>query len=93
MITVAIREGHVVRHASCGGRGGGIGGAGCARDESQPAPAIAMSALFNWICSIATPMQWAPVEHAEEMEKDGPCNLKLEERTAETVEPMVRVTR
>ena len=29
--------------------------------------------LFNWICSMATPMQWAPVEQAEEMEKDGPC--------------------
>lgn len=22
---------------------------------------------------MATPMQWAPVEQAEEMEKDGPC--------------------
>ena len=38
-------------------------------------------------------MQWAPVEQAEEIEKEGPCNLKAEDKTADTVEPMVRVTR
>mmetsp|Transcript_97784 Transcript_97784/g.237812 ORF Transcript_97784/g.237812 Transcript_97784/m.237812 type:complete len:342 (-) Transcript_97784:166-1191(-) len=59
----------------------------------SPAPTMAMSALSSWICSMPMPMQWAPVEHAEEIEKDGPCSLKAEDSTAETVEPMVRVTR
>ena len=40
-----------------------------------------------------TPMQWAPVEQADEMEKEGPCILKAVESTADTVEPMERVTR
>merc|ERR1719222_982598 len=59
----------------------------------SPAPAMAMSALLSWICSIATPMQWALVEQADEIEKDGPWSLNSEESTADTVEPMVRVTR
>ena len=42
---------------------------------------------------MATPMQCAPVEHAEEMENDGPCILKEVDSTADTVEPIERVTR
>ena len=41
----------------------------------------------------AAPMQWAPVEHADEMVKEGPWSLKAVERTAEVVEPIERVTR
>lgn len=52
-----------------------------------------MSALPSWICSMPVPMQWAPVLQAELMEYDGPCVLKAVARTAEQVEPMLRVTR
>jgi len=38
-------------------------------------------------------MQCAPVEHAEEMEYEVPWSLKAVESTAETVDPMDRVTR
>ena len=40
-----------------------------------------------------TPMQWAPVEHADEIEYETPCSLKAVESTADTVEPIERVTR
>ena len=39
------------------------------------------------------PMAWAPVEQAEEMPKEAPCSLNCVESTAETLEPIVRVTR
>mmetsp|Transcript_19643 Transcript_19643/g.63923 ORF Transcript_19643/g.63923 Transcript_19643/m.63923 type:complete len:258 (-) Transcript_19643:98-871(-) len=63
------------------------------QSSASPAPQNIMSALLSWICSMPTPMQWAPVEHADEIEKDMPLSLKCVERTAETVEPMDRVTR
>ena len=43
--------------------------------SSSPAPATARSALLSWICSMATPMQCAPVEQAEPMENEGPCSV------------------
>ena len=39
------------------------------------------------------PMEWAPVEQAELTEYDSPCNLNAVANTADTVDPMVRVTR
>jgi len=63
------------------------------QSSASPAPQKATSALLSWICSSPTPMQWAPVEHADEIEYEVPCSLKAVERTAETVEPIERVTR
>ena len=40
-----------------------------------------------------TPMQCAPVEHADEIEYETPCSLNAVDSTAETVEPIERVTR
>ena len=61
--------------------------------SASPAPQKAMFALPSWICSRPTPMQCAPVEHAEEIEYETPCSLNAVESTAETVEPIERVTR
>jgi hypothetical protein len=36
----------------------------------------------TWICSMPTPMQCAPVEQAEEIEKDGPCSSAARVTTA-----------
>ena len=38
-------------------------------------------------------MQWAPVEHADEIEYEIPWSLNAVVSTADTVLPMVRVTR
>mmetsp|Transcript_22509 Transcript_22509/g.41928 ORF Transcript_22509/g.41928 Transcript_22509/m.41928 type:complete len:291 (-) Transcript_22509:264-1136(-) len=61
--------------------------------SASPAPQKAMSALPSWICSIPVPMQCAPVEHADEMDQEGPWSLKAVARTALTVDPMDLVTR
>jgi hypothetical protein len=61
--------------------------------SASPAPQKQMSCLPSWICSIPTPMQCAPVEHADEIEYETPCSLKAVESTAETDEPIARVTR
>mmetsp|Transcript_58622 Transcript_58622/g.117744 ORF Transcript_58622/g.117744 Transcript_58622/m.117744 type:complete len:320 (-) Transcript_58622:15-974(-) len=61
--------------------------------SASPAPANTMSALPSWICSIPVPMQCAPVEHADEIEYDMPCSLNAVVSTADTVLPMVLVTR
>ena len=42
---------------------------------------------------MAVPMQWAPVEHADEIEYEMPLSLNAVVSTADTVLPMVRVTR
>ena len=63
------------------------------QSSASPAPQKEMSALLSWICSMPTPMQCAPVEHADEIEYETPCSLKAVESTAETVEPIERVTR
>ena len=49
--------------------------------------------LPSWICSMPWPMQCAPVEHAEEIEYETPCSLNCVASTADTDEPIVRVTR
>jgi len=38
------------------------------QSSASPAPQKQMSCLSSWICSMPTPMQWAPVEHADEIE-------------------------
>lgn len=58
-----------------------------------PAPQKAISALPSLMRSMPVPIQWAPVEHADEMEYDGPCVLNAVHNTAEHVDPMDRVTR
>merc|ERR1719183_735512 len=63
------------------------------QSSASPAPQNMMSCLFSWICSIPTPMQCAPVEHADEIEYEQPLSLKAVARTADTVEPIDRVTR
>ena len=61
--------------------------------SSSPDPQNMTSCFPNWICSMPMPMLWAPVLQALDTEYDRPCNLNAVARTAETVEPMVRVTR
>jgi len=63
------------------------------QSSASPAPQKTTSCLLSWICSMPTPMQCAPVEHADEIEYETPCSLKAVESTAETVEPIERVTR
>ena len=61
--------------------------------SNSPDPQNMTSCFPNWICSMPMPMECAPVEHADDTEYDSPCNLNAVASTADTVDPMVRVTR
>ena len=61
--------------------------------SNSPDPQNMTSCLPSWICSMPIPMLWAPVEHADDTEYDSPCNLNAVANTADTVDPIVLVTR